>query len=65
MLKSVARSPFSEDMGKENPKLESVLQTIKLTNPKVFLTDDDLPKRRFFHKPSIQTPYLSFEKDKV
>lgn len=65
MLKSVSRQPFHADIGKENAKLESMITTIKLINPKAFLTDSDLPNRRFFHKPSLSIPFLSFVKEKV
>lgn len=65
MLKSVARSPFHQDMGKENTKLDAVTTSIKLINPKAFLLDSDLPNRRFFHKPSLSIPFLSFIKEKV
>jgi len=65
MLKSVARSPFHPEMGKENIKLQAMTTTIKVMNPSSFLTDADLPKRRFFHKPATVIPFLSFVEEKV
>jgi hypothetical protein len=65
MLKSVARHPFDANMGKENPRLDAMTTSIKLINPKAFLTDADLPNRRFFHKPNLNIPFLSFIEEKV
>ena len=65
MLKSVARSPFHPEIGKENSKLQAMITTIKVMNPSSFLTDSDLPNRRFFHKPVTTIPFLTFNKDKL
>lgn len=65
MLKSVARSPFHPEIGKENPKLQAMITTIKVMNPSSFLTDADLPNRRFFHKPATVIPFLTSIKEKL
>jgi hypothetical protein len=52
-------------MGKENPRLDAMTTSIKLINPKAFLTDADLPNRRFYHKPNLNIPFLSFIEEKV
>lgn len=65
MLKGVARHPFDKDMGKTNQKLDDIVLAVKLLNPKAFLKDDDLANRRFFHKPNLNIPFLSFIQEKV
>ena len=65
MLKSVARSPFHPEIGKENSKLEATIITIKAMNPESFLRDTDLAQRRFFHKPTVVIPFKSYQKESV
>lgn len=65
MLKSVARPALHPDFGKTNFKLDDLTKSIKLLNPSAFLTNEELKERRFFHKPSINIPFKSFEKDRV
>lgn len=65
MIKSVARSPFHPEIGKENAKLQAMITTIKVMNPSSFLTDADLPNRRFFHKPATVIPFLTATKEKL
>lgn len=64
-LRKVARSPYHPDLGKENPKLDSVIELLKQENPKAFLFESDLVSRRFFHKPVSVIPFLTAEKDKL
>jgi len=61
----VARSPYHPDLGKENPKLDGVIETLKQESPKAFLFESDLPLRRFFHKPVSVIPFLTSEKDRL
>ena len=64
-LRKVARSPYHPDLGKENPKLDDVIETLKQESPKAFLFESDLPLRRFFHKPVSVIPFLTSEKDRL
>lgn len=64
-LRLVARSPYHPDLGKENARLLAVLTDLQKENPSAFLRDDDLPQRRFFHKPEGVLPFLTFEKLKL
>lgn len=65
MLRKVARSPYHPELGKDNPKLDEVISTLKAESPKSFLWESDLPERRFFHKPVSVIPFLTSEKDKL
>ena len=65
MLRKVARSPYHPELGKENFKLDDVIETLKQESPKAFLFESDLPLRRFFHKPVSVIPFLTSEKDKL
>ena len=65
MLRKVARTPYHPELGKENPKLDEVLATLKSENPESFLWESDLPQRRFFHKPLSAIHFLTSEKDKL
>lgn len=64
-LRKVARSPYHPDLGKDNPKLEAVIEILKQESPKAFLFESDLPLRRFFHKPVSVIQFLTAEKDKL
>ena len=64
-LRKVARKPYHPELGKENPRLEEVISTLKAESPESFLFDSDLPKRRFFHEPISVIPFLTSEKDKL
>lgn len=65
MLRKVARSPYHPELGKENPKLDEVLATLRAESPESFLWESDLPSRRFFHKPLSAIHFLTAEKDKL
>lgn len=64
-LRKVARSPYHPDIGKENPKLDGVIEILKQESPKAFLFESDLPLRRFFHTPVSVIPFLTSEKDRL
>lgn len=64
-LKSVARSTSSPDIGKENARLLFVLSELEKESPEAFLTKNDLPLRRFFHKPDSNVPFLTFERERL
>ena len=65
MLRKVARSPYHPELGKENFKLDDVIETLKQESPKAFLFESDLPLRRFFHTPVSVIPFLTSEKDRL
>ena len=65
MLRNVARSPYHPELGKENPRLDTVISMLKAENPQSFLWESDLPQRRFFHKPLSAIHFLTSEKDKL
>ena len=52
MLKAVARPTKDPNLGKVNEKLESVIAQLSLENSRAFLTEADLKKRVFYHKPA-------------
>lgn len=64
-LRQVARSPYHFDLGKENARLLAVLMALQQESPEAFLTESDLPLRRFFHKPDGVIPFLTYEKEKL
>jgi hypothetical protein len=64
-LRKVARSPYHPDLGKENPKLDGVIDILKQESPNSFLFESDLPLRRFFHTPVSVIPFLTSEKDRL
>ena len=64
-LRSVARSTSNPDLGKENAKLMAVLSELELETPQAFLTKNDLPLRRFFHKPDSNVPFLTFVRERL
>lgn len=64
-LRKVARSPYHPDLGKENPKLDDVIQSLKIESPESFVWESDLPARRFFHAPKSVIPFLTSEKDRL
>jgi hypothetical protein len=64
-LRSVARTPSNPDLGKENAKLIAALSELELENPQAFLTKNDLPLRRFFHKPDSNVPFLTFVRERL
>ena len=51
MLKAVARPTKDPMLGKVNEKLEGVIAQLSLESSRLFLTDADLKKRVFYHKP--------------
>lgn len=61
----MARSPYHPDLGKENARLLALLTALKQESPDVFLSESDLPLRRFFHKPEGVIPFLTYEKDRL
>lgn len=65
MLRKVARSPYHPELGKENIRLEEAISNLKAESPESFLSESDLPERRFFHKPLSVIPFLTSEKDKL
>lgn len=52
MLKAVARPTKDPMLGKVNEKLEGVIAQLSLESSRSFLTDADLKKRVFYHKPA-------------
>ena len=64
-LRKVARSPYHPELGKENPKLDGVIEILKQESPNSFLFESDLPLRRFFHTPVSVIPFLTSEKDRL
>lgn len=64
-LRLVARSPYHPDLGKENARLMAVMMDLMKENPESFLKEEDLPLRRFFHKPEGVIPFLTYEKDRL
>lgn len=64
-LRSVARSTSNLDLGKDNARLTAVLSELELENPEAFLTKNDLPLRRFFHKPDSNVPFLTFVRERL
>jgi hypothetical protein len=52
MLKAVARPTKDPTLGKINEKLDSVIAQLSLESSRAFLTDADLKKRVFYHKPA-------------
>jgi hypothetical protein len=64
-LRAVARSPSNPDIGKENARLLFVLSELELECPQAFLTKNDLPLRRFFHKPEGNVPFLTYIRERL
>lgn len=54
-----AASQVGRDYAKPNERLEFAITQIKNQNPSAFLTEKDLPLRRFFHTPQMPIPYHS------
>jgi hypothetical protein len=52
MLKAVARQTKDPMLGKVNEKLEGVIAQLSLESSRSFLTEADLKKRVFYHKPA-------------
>ena len=51
MLKAVARPTKDPTLGKINEKLDSVIAQLSLESSRSFLTESELKKRVFYHKP--------------
>lgn len=54
-----AASQLGRDYTKPNERLELVITQIMAQNPSAFLTDKDLPLRKFFTAPQMPIPYQS------
>ena len=54
-----AASQLKQSFVKPNERLELVIAQIMAQNPNAFLTDEDLPLRKFFNAPQLPIPYQS------
>ena len=54
-----AAAKVGRDYIKPNERLELVITQTKNQNPSAFLTEKDLPLRKFFHTPQMPIPYHS------
>jgi hypothetical protein len=57
LLRSVARKPKHEDLGKPNEQLDNVIFQLRRDNPRAFLLDVDLQERVFIHEPKSSTKF--------
>lgn len=55
-----AASKVGRDYTKPSERLELAITQVSNQNPSAFLTDKDLPLRRFFNEPSRPIPHQSF-----